>query len=91
MNKPLVDRIPFAKILIGLVVLFLVSLGMCGLTVVSMGHAGNAHGVGQVLEKMVALGIIGTIVSIVGVPVTAVIWVVMTVVSRAAHKDSDPQ
>ncbi len=90
MNKPLVDRIPFAKILIGLVVLFLVSLGMCGLTAVSMAHGGNAHGVGGVAEKMLVFGIVGTVVSIVGVPLTAVIWVVMTVVSRSMHKEPEP-
>ena len=31
MSKPLVDRIPFAKILIGLAILFGLSLGLCGL------------------------------------------------------------
>jgi len=90
MNKPLVDRIPFAKILIGLVVLFLVSLGMCGLAVVSMGHAGNAHGVGRVLENTLGFGMIGMVVSFVLIPVTGVIWVVMTVVSRMMRKDSEP-
>ena len=33
MSKPLVDRIPFAKILIGLAILFGLSLGLCGLSI----------------------------------------------------------
>ncbi len=90
MTKPLVDRIPFAKILIGFVIVFLVSLGLCGLSVVSMGHAGGAPSGGGMPEKALVIGIVCMVVSVVGVPLTAVIWVVMTVVSRSMHKDSEP-
>jgi predicted metal-binding membrane protein len=91
MNKPLVDRIPFAKILIGLVVIFLISLGMCGLGALSLGHGGRAPSGGGMPEKALVIGIVCMVVSVVGVPLTAVVWVVMTVASRMMHKDSEPQ
>lgn len=91
MSNPLVDRIPFPKILIGLSILLLISMGLCGLTALSAGHGQRAHmGVDPMLEKMLLVGVVGAIVSIVGIPVIAVIWVMMTVVSRLTRKDSEP-
>ncbi|MGA7858805.1 MAG: hypothetical protein WCA11_12795 [Terracidiphilus sp.] len=90
MSKPLVDRIPFAKILIGLAVVFLISLGMCGLGALSLGHGGRGQGVGAMPGMALVIGIVCMVVSVVGVPLTAIVWIVMTVVSRHTHKDSEP-
>jgi hypothetical protein len=63
---------------------------MCGLGALSLGHGGRAQGVGGMTEKALVIGIVCMVVSLVGVPLTAIVWIVMTVVSRYTHKDSEP-
>lgn len=68
--------------------MFCISLGMCGLTIVSMGQAGKAHpGFGRVFENMLGFDMVAMVLSAVGIPVTALIWVAMTVVSRLSNKN----
>jgi hypothetical protein len=87
MTEPLVDRIPFAKILIGLAAVFLVALGLCGLTA---GSELRRHtvptGMDHFLEQAVVYDILAMVLSIGGIVIIAVVWTIMTVVSRAAGK-----
>jgi NCAIR mutase (PurE)-related protein len=88
MNKPLVDRIPFAKILVGLSVVFVLSLGTCGLTA-SLSSMSHSQQNGYVVV-MIA-GLAGTLLSVLGVFVTAIVWVIMAVAGSASRKNSAAQ
>ena len=88
MSKPLVDRIPFPKIFTVLAIVLGISLGLCGLTTfVSLG-AGNGR------SLLMTLGILelGAIVlSLVGLLVTVVAWIVLAPVAGFSRKESDTQ
>lgn len=89
MNKPLVDRIPFVKIMLGFVLVFVIALGMCGLTGVGVWQGGKfPPGVNRFLERSVGYDLAGMILAVAGLVVTAVVWVVMTIGSRFTNKKS---
>jgi amino acid transporter len=88
MSKPLVDRIPFAKILVVLAVVFVLSLGTCGLTA-SLSSSSHSQQNGYVVV-MIA-GLAGTLLSGLGVLVTTIIWVIMSVAASSSRKNSAPQ
>jgi hypothetical protein len=88
MSQPLVDRIPFARILIGLAIVFAISLGLCGLTARAVLHGRTApSGLDLFLEKTAVYDLLGMLLSAAGVLITCVVWIVMSVVSRARNKE----
>lgn len=88
MSKALVDRIPFARILIGLALLFAISLGLCGLTARSVMHGRTVpSGLDLFLEKTVIYDLFGMLLSAAGLVITAIVWIVMSIVERARSKD----
>jgi protein-S-isoprenylcysteine O-methyltransferase Ste14 len=85
MRERLVDRIPFAKIVIGLAIVFLVSLGLCGLTLVlSEGVSSNFASLGIVELFAMALSAVGLIL-------TTIVWVTLAAVGSFGKKVSQPQ
>jgi len=80
MGKPLVDRIPFAKILVALAIAFGVALGLCGLN-----WALDASGFDKsnqpfpgtvfVVTGLLEIGVM--LLSAVGLVLTAVFWAVL--------------
>jgi hypothetical protein len=86
MRKRLVDRIPFAKIVIGLAAVFIVSLGSCGLSLVL--NSGSARAIGATLSIG---GLIGLLVSVVGLVVTCLGWAILSIVGAFGEKVSQPQ
>jgi hypothetical protein len=92
MSKPLVDRIPFAKIVIGLAIVFILSLGLCGLTGVLLMRGNSVPGQMDRLMNKAAGWDIGTMVlSLAGLVATAAAWVLLAVTSRMGKKVSQPQ
>jgi cellobiose-specific phosphotransferase system component IIC len=88
MTKPLVDRIPFAKILITLAVVFMVALGLCGLTARSALQPHTVPtGLDHFLKQTVGYDVLAMVLSIVGIVIIAVVWIIMTVISRARRKE----
>lgn len=88
MSKPLVDRIPFVKILIVLAVVFGISLGLCGLTGLSvMQGGGMLAGLQRILGQTAIWDMLGMVFSAAGIGVTLIAWVVLTVVSRLSSKE----
>ena len=86
MTKPLVDRIPFAKILIGLAAVFMVALGLCGLTArAALQRHTVPTGLDHFLEQTVGYDVLAMVLSILGIVLIAVVWIIMTVVSRATR------
>lgn len=87
MGKPLVDRIPFAKILLGLVAVFVLSLGSCGATLVF----GGSQASGNLVGGLVVAEIAGMALSAIGLVVTAILWVTLSVIGSSQEKVSQPQ
>jgi hypothetical protein len=86
MSKSLVNRIPFAKIVVVLAIVFVLSLGTCGLTASLSSNSGSQQN-GYVVV-MIA-GLAGTLLSGLGLLVTAVVWVIATVAGNSSRKDSE--
>jgi hypothetical protein len=85
MSERLVDRVPFAKIVIGLAVVFFVSLGLCGITFVlsSGGHYG--------LASLAILELLAMALSAAGLLLTVIVWVTLIAVGSFGEKVSQPQ
>ncbi len=78
MSKPLIGRIPFAKVVIVLAIVFVISFGLCGLTAVSVmkGSPTNSP-VSKLLDVAVPYELIGMLVSGLGLVLTVIVWVVV--------------
>jgi hypothetical protein len=76
MSKPLVDRVPFAKIVIILAVSFGIGLGLCGTGVLFVSHGARRGGqqTGFVVFAVVSAGIV--ILSLVGLVIVLIGWAV---------------
>ncbi len=86
MSEPLIDRIPFAKIVIGLAIGF--SLGLCGVTFAVSAGGGNRGGFLEGLG-MVELAVMA--ISAIGLIVTVIVWVALSVIGSFGEKVSQPQ
>jgi hypothetical protein len=85
MRDRLIDRIPFAKILIGLAIVFIVSLGLCGITFIFSGSGSGAFASLGILE----LGAMA--LSAAGLILTTIVWVTLAAVGSFGEKVSQPQ
>lgn len=96
MNKPLVDRIPFAKILIVLVIVFGVSLGLCGVSAALgiAGSTGSSHmrnASAQILGFSLVIELVAMVLSSVGVVVTGIAWVILSIAGKSSRGSAEPQ
>jgi hypothetical protein len=86
MSERLVDRIPFAKIVIVLAIAFGVSLGLCGVTFV-LALSGKDHILaGFGILELVVIG-----VSAAGLVLTCVVWVTLSIFGSFSETASQPQ
>jgi membrane protein implicated in regulation of membrane protease activity len=85
MSGRLIDRIPFAKIVMVLAIVFGISLGLCGVTFVlsSGGGRGGGFFVGLGVLELVALG-----VSIAGLLLTLLVFVTLSIFGGFSEKVS---
>jgi hypothetical protein len=91
MGKPLMSRIPFAKIVIVLVVVFVISLGLCGVTlVVALGGNGAHSTVSKVLNAIAPVEMDAMLLAGVGLLVTVITWVVVAAFGLGREQD-EPQ
>ncbi len=88
MSKPLVKRIPFAKIVLILAVVFLVSLGLCGLTVFlsSSGHMNS-----DPFTSFGILELIAMLLSLAGLLITLFFWALFAIVGSFGHSTSQTE
>jgi len=93
MSTPLVDRVPFAKIVTVLAIAFGVSLGLCGLNqVLVSGGAGERSTVGdQLLTIGAILEFVVMALSSVGLVLTCIAWVVLSAIGAFRQQDQEPQ
>lgn len=97
MSKPLVDRIPFAKIVIVLASAFGIALGLCGMNLVllnlgiGVGHnSGNYFG-GPLLSTLGIVELAVMVISAVGLVITVAAWVITSAVGGFRRGESEPQ
>lgn len=75
MSKPLVDRIPFAKILIGLAILFALSMGSCGLGFALIWNGKSVPpGMDRLMNEAAGYDVLAIVCSGAGLLVTEIIW-----------------
>jgi len=88
MRGRLVDRIPFAKIVTVLAIVFGVSLGLCGVTFVlsSGGGRGGSFFVGLGMMELAAI-----ILSAAGLALILVVFVALSIFGGFSEKVSQPQ
>jgi hypothetical protein len=82
MSKRLVDRISFAKILIGFAVCAFISLGLCGVDAVyemRMSEQGK-YAMQHLFSQLGVLGLVGIVVSVLGLFFTALVWMILIIV-----------
>ena len=88
MSKPLVDRIPFAKILIGLAFFFGLSLGLYGLSIAQIWNGKSVPpGMDRLMNQAAGYDMLAMVLSAAGLLATAIIWAVLTVVSSSSRKE----
>jgi hypothetical protein len=87
MSKPAADRIPFAKILVGLAVAFGIGLGLCGLDFVLLLRASQTRTPGFGVAPVGVMSLVVLSLSAIGLFVTTIVWVVLAVVDRTNHKE----
>lgn len=87
MSKRLVDRIPFAKILISLAILLAVSMGLFGLSI-SLIWSGKSvpPGMDRLMNKAAGYDVLAMVLSAVSLVVTALIWAALTVMTSLNRK-----
>jgi hypothetical protein len=92
MNRPLVDRIPFAKIVTVLAIIFGIALGLCGLNGVLMAIIKSNEEFGAPL--LVTTGIVeigGMLLSGVCLVLTVIAWVILSAVGSFSRSGAEPQ
>jgi len=90
MSTPLIDRIPFPKIVTVLAAAFGVSLGLCGLTFLLSSKSGIYHGE-RLFVGLGLLELVTMVLSAAGLLLTVVAWVTLAAVSSFQEKVSQPQ
>jgi hypothetical protein len=95
MSEQLVDRIPFAKILVGFAIAFGVALGLCGLNTVLMSSSLNTSheefGGGPLLNTLGWVELAVMAFCAVGIVGTGVLWVVLAAMPAFNRKDREQQ
>jgi hypothetical protein len=91
-QQPLVKRIPFARILIGLALFFLLSLGLCGVTLVVATNGGSSNSqMNQIIAPMGMVVLVGMLGSIAALVLTCIVWAVMSIAAGTAKEVSQPK
>lgn len=91
MNKPLVERIPFAKIAIVLACVFGVSFGLCGATAVfGIALSSSQSPFGLIIEIAAPVELIAMALSAVGLVITLFAWALLSIFGNGSRRSSDP-
>lgn len=85
MSKRLIDRIPFAKITTVLAIVFGISLGLCGIAVVT--SSGGNKG-GSSLTVFWTLELVAIVVSLAGLLLTLLVFVVLSIFGAFRREES---
>lgn len=86
MSKPLVDRIPFAKIVTVLAIAFGIGLGLCGLSAVLPSSGEGFH-----LNPLSLPSVLIMVLSFLGLIMTLIVWIITRAIGGFSAKGSSPQ
>jgi hypothetical protein len=86
MRERLVDRIPFAKIMLVLAAALILSLGSCGLSF----YFASAP-LRDASSALALIGLVGFLGSLAGLVLTCLAWVILAIVGASGQKVSQPQ
>jgi len=87
MSEAAGSRITFAKVVVVLAIVFVVSLGLCGLSVaLSSASAGQ----GTVYIVMLFAGAAGMLIAGLSLFVTLVLWAIVAIVRSSRRKAAEP-
>jgi hypothetical protein len=84
MRKRLVDRIPFAKIMLVLAVALILSIGSCGLSFIFTSSRGAS-------DPLALIGLVGLLCSLAALVLTSLTWAILAIVGSSGEKVSQPQ
>ena len=91
MSKPLVDRIPFAKIVTILAIVFGVALGMCGLNLLITAPLRQVpQTASAVIVALMFIEAGAMLLSGLGLIVVGVLWLVLKIAAGFNRADSGP-
>jgi hypothetical protein len=92
MSGIFVDRIPFAKILVVLIIVFGLSMGLCGVAFVTYWQGEEMPSrVGPLMSRAMGLDVAVMVLSAGGIAVTGVVWVMAVTVSGFRRKVSQSE
>jgi cytochrome bd-type quinol oxidase subunit 2 len=93
LSQPLVNRIPFAKIVTVLAIVFGVALGTCGVTfVVGLATDGSANrALSSVVGVLAPVELIVLALSAIGLVFTLAAWVILTITANVTRRANEPQ
>ncbi|HTB98396.1 MAG TPA: hypothetical protein VK716_15405 [Terracidiphilus sp.] len=91
MTPPLVDRIPFPKIVIVLASSFGISLGLCGLGAFAGGALRGSASSSGVMVVLLIGGAALMLLSAIGLVLTVFFWIVLSLAARGSAGRNDPQ
>jgi hypothetical protein len=80
MNKPLVERIPFAKIAVILAVTAAVSVGLCGVGVALLQFSNRPGLEGKLSILSLAIGAIAFWLSVLGLVAVFAVWIILAII-----------
>jgi hypothetical protein len=86
MKKRLVDRIPFAKIMLVLAAALILSLGSCGLSFYF-----SSAPLRDASSTLALIGLVGFLGSLAGLVLTGFAWVILAIVGASGEKVSQPE
>jgi hypothetical protein len=91
MRVLLVDRIPFLRILIGLIVSAFVAAGLVFLAEQLPCPAGPCQNEKFSVGYVGGVGVLALLLSVAAFVLTVAVWVSLAVVAIVSHKDQEPQ
>jgi hypothetical protein len=92
MKRPLVDRVPFAKIFIGIAILFLLSCGLCGVSgIIAMDPKAGHGAMNGLIGPSAGLGLVGLMASIAALGLTCMVWFVLAIIGSTGKGLPQPE
>jgi hypothetical protein len=88
MSSPTKRHSVFVRIFIGLSILFFVSLGLCGMNGVFASFSDRLSNNGAVVATVLVIEIGGILVSVLGLFVTGIVWLIM--LATGSHTTPPP-
>lgn len=91
MNKPLVDRIPFGKIVAVLAACLGIGLGLCGINLFISSHSAGESGRAFGLRPLFGFSSLLVVLSVLGLTIALIMWALLAIAGNLTRSGSEPQ